>query len=176
MKKLIVILVAIISLCSMFSTYAQQSKLKIAVIDLDYGSGSGNSAMSLTSILTTELVNTKKYVVMERSSVQKIINELKLQSEQKASARAAEIGNLLGVHKIITGECVGDKVSLRLIDVESGAIEAAITTSKDAYVTYYKGWNPKGNKQVSESFSGRRRCVYPSDEEFARKLIDALLN
>jgi len=190
MKKILLILVAVIGF-GVFSTYAQQSKLKIAVIDLDYGSGSGNAAMSLTSLLTTELVNTKKYVVMERSSVQKIINELKLQNEQKASARAAEIGNLLGVHKIITGECVGNKVSLRLIDVESGGIESAVTIEN--YYPYYVRYNKRlityevpESDYIKDQEKIRRKNNYMQqvymkwysepEEAFAKKLLNALLH
>ena len=143
-----------------FSTYAQESKLKIAVIDIGY--------KELTSILTTELVNTKKYIVMERSKVQQIINELGLQSEQNVSARAAEIGNLLGVHKIITGEFLWSgsvaKASLRLIDVESGSIEVAVTM--DDLVR-------KTNGKIKKKGGW---AVHLSSEEFAQKLLDALLN
>jgi len=154
-----------------FSTYAQNSKLRVAVIDLSYPP-EGNSfthyeqsAMNYTSLLTTELVNTKKYVVMERSRVQQIIKELGLQSAQNASTRAAEIGNLLGVHKIITGEYLGNtKVSLRLIDVESGGIEAAVTM--DNYIR-----DKKGEIKKSKGW-----LVTMSDEEFVNKLLAALLN
>ena len=113
-----------------FSTYAQQSKQRIAVINL----AGGANAREITGLLTTQLVNAKKYIVMERSRVQQIIDELGLQSEQNASARAAEIGNLLGVNKIITGEVnwewshfYGVTVVLRLVDIESGAIETAVS-------------------------------------------------
>jgi len=144
-----------------YSTYAQQSKLKIAVIDLGYRGGLGcdeGDAMRLTSILTTELVNTRKYLVMERSKIEQVIKELRLQSAQNASARAAEIGKLLGVHKIVTGEYIDfGKVSLRLIDVESGSIEAAITMENGAR-----------NK--------RGYMIRISDEAFAKKLLDALLD
>ena len=96
---------------STFSTFAQESKIRIAVMDLS-SSYSGNyyfsnfrmpesTAAELTGRLTTELVNTKKYVVIERSRVQQVINELGFQSTQNANARAATIGNLLGVHKIM---------------------------------------------------------------------------
>jgi len=156
-----------------FFVQAQESKLKIAVIDLDYPSSAYasssvdyyNNAKRLTSILTTELVSMRKYVVMERSRIDQVMKELGLQSTQNASARAAEIGNLLGVHKIITGEYISsNSVSLRLIDIESGGIEAAITL--DTYVR-----DKKGKIKKSKGWS-----VRISDEEFAKKLLNALLN
>ena len=113
-----------------FSTYAQESKLRVAVIDLysarDYYV---SYAKEVTSILTTELVNTNKFKVAERSRLEQVIKELGLQSTQDVSVRAAEIGKLLGVHKILTGEFTSEigTTSIRLVDVESGDIEKAVT-------------------------------------------------
>jgi len=109
-----------------------------------------------------KMVNTKKYIVMERSKIEQVIKELRLQSTQNASARAAEIGKLLGVSKIITGEYIGVRVSLRLVDVESGGIEAAVTMSD---------WVIEKDKK------GRTIKQYNmSQEELAKKLLEALLN
>ena len=153
-----------------FSTYAQVPKLRIAIIDLDYADPySKNYVMNLTGLMITELVNTKKYIVLERSRVQQIINELGLQSTQKASARAAEIGNLLGVHKIITGEFIPhqgwSEMNLRLIDVESGSIEAAV--SIDNFVRDKNGKAKFNNRNIPS-------CI--SDEDFVKKSLNALLN
>ena len=153
------------------STYAQQSKPKIAVIDLSKSDiYNNNQAMNLTGLLTTDLVNTRKYVVMERSRVQQIINELGLQNTQNASARAAEIGNLLGVSKIITGELVADgpalRANIRLIDVESGGIEAAVSVDNAVR---------DKNGKIKLVCKGCRAYEI-SDEEFAQKILVALLN
>ena len=157
---------------STFSAHSQQSRQRIAVIDLAYSGGSYEYeitrpyAMELTGLLTTQLVNTRKYVVMERSRIQQVIRELGLQNEQNVNARAAEIGNLLGVQKIITGEYNGWSylVNLRLIDIESGGIEASV--SMDKYVRDNKGKIIK-KKGVN---------VQMTNEEFANKLLAALLN
>ena len=182
--------------------YAQESKIRIAVIDLDYnnegydreGYWEGgkiipykNYAMDLTSSLTTELVNTKKYIVIERSRIEQVIKELGLQSTQNASARAAEIGNLLGVRKIITGEYLGDgKVSLRLIDVESGGIEAAITVDKNTFYdvglySYRRGLSKIYEKDEPISYDKKkyytsRISISHKDKRFPKMLLDALLN
>jgi len=151
-----------------FSIYAQDAKLRVAVIDLSstnskYGWSDANA---ITSILTTELVNANKYRVVERSRIEQIIRELGLQSTQDVSARAAEIGKLLGVHKILTGECRADvgtydyyqaKTSIRLIDVESGDIDKAITI--DNYVSNKRG----------------KFVRWRSNQEIAQKIISELL-
>jgi len=162
MKKILLILVVIISFG--ITANAQESKLRIAVIDL---SGTGNSdsnwanAKTITSLLTTELVNTKRYRVVERSKIEQILSEQGLQASQAASAQAVELGKLLGVHKIITGEYSGigyfhGTTSIRLIDVETGDIEAAITIKNGIY-------DKKGRFQRNLSY-----------EEIAKKIVSEL--
>ena len=128
-KRNFVVFVCLIFFGS-FSTHAQESKHSIAVVNLQYDLPVYEE--STIRFLTDELVNTKKYTIVERSKVEQAINELGLQDTQSASERnthAAEIGNLLGVEKVITGKVsLSDKgrtVSLCLIDVESGTITTA---------------------------------------------------
>jgi len=120
-----------------FSAFAQEA-LCIAVIDLK--NDQSEFEWSKTGFLTSELVNTKKYTVMERSKVKEVIEELGLQSTQYASDHASEIGNLLGVQKVITGKVfytnrknrsMGRTLSVNLIDIESGAIEATATVEDE---------------------------------------------
>jgi len=128
----LVIFVCLLFFC-IFSTYAQETKPSIAVVDLKYDA---SHEWSKTSFLTNALVNTEKYTVMESSRVKQIVEELGLQSTQYASDHASEIGNLLGVQKVITGKLfytnrknryMGRTLSVNLIDIESGAIEATAT-------------------------------------------------
>jgi hypothetical protein len=152
-----------------FSTYAQETKLRIAVIDFRSTDNSYSYkvafAKELTSIFTTELVNTNRYRVVERSRIEQVIKEQGLQSTQEVSARAVEFGKLLGVKKIITGETSKyGTTSLRLIDVESGDIEKAVTI--DHAVRDKKG-NQKRKKGV---------MWYLSEQEIVQKLLVELLN
>ena len=88
-------------------------------------------AKALTSNLMTQLPNKRilnyRFYVVERSSVDKIIRELGLQTPKEVNACAIEIGKLLGVDKIITGEYAHKTVNIRLVDVKSEIIEKAIT-------------------------------------------------
>ena len=179
------VIFACLLLFSSFSTYAQESKLRIAVIDIydacnekkdDRYFGEINSAAAakeITSILTTKLVNTNKYRVVERSRIEQIIKEQGFQSTQEASVRAVELGKLLGVKKIITGEYsgTGDRyqtngtTSVRLIDVESGEIEAAITF-ENRYKFYENEKDRKHNRYYLKSLS---------IQEIAKKIVLELL-
>ena len=113
-------------------SYAQETKLIVAVIDLSYvHDNSKYTANAITNRLTTELVNTKKFIVTERSRVEQMLKELGLQNAKNANVRAAEIGELLGVDKVITGKQAGgyarETTSIYLIDVKSENIEKTIT-------------------------------------------------
>ena len=129
----LVIFVCFLFIC-MFSTYAQELKPSIAVVDLK--NDLSEYEWSKTSFLTNALVNTQKYAVIERSRVKQVIDELVLQDTQYASDHASEIGNLLGVQKVITGKVVYGSNNNRnmrrilvvnLIDISSGTIEATAT-------------------------------------------------
>jgi len=120
-----------------FSTYAQDEKTSIAVIDLKYDLIMYE--FSKTGFLTNALVSTQKYAVMERSRVKQVIDELELQDKQYASDNAFEIGKMLGVQKVITGKVfytstdrsMGRTLSVSLIDIESGVIEATATVEDE---------------------------------------------
>ncbi|MDR1348497.1 MAG: CsgG/HfaB family protein [Prevotellaceae bacterium] len=146
----------VIMVCLFFfgalSAYAQDSKLRVAVIDIqpaDYRLH-GTIAKEVTGTLTTELVNSNKFRVAERSRIDQIMRELGLQSAQDASVRAAEIGKLLGVHKIITGECSYSIVSIRFIDVESGDIEKAVTIQRYVYNKRGKFQRELGSQEIAK--------------------------
>ncbi|MDR3287104.1 MAG: CsgG/HfaB family protein [Prevotellaceae bacterium] len=148
--------------CFLFSTvsaFSQNEKMRVALIELRDISHNGYSAdvvRLLTSTLTTELVNTNKYRVVERSRINQIIKEQGFQSSQEVSSQAVKIGKLLGINKIITGE--GDKSSanIRFIDVETGDIEAAVTVRRGLY--------KKNGKLIREM----------SVEEWAKKILEEL--
>ena len=105
-----------------------QDKLSVAVLPLQ---GNGIS-LSETSVLTDELrsvmVQTGKYIVVERSSMESILKEQGFQMSGCTSAECAvEAGKLLGVNKMVTGSVgkLGElyNINLRLFDVGTGQIE-----------------------------------------------------
>ena len=182
-KRSLIIFVCLLFFAA-FSTYAQETKLRVAVLDL-YSITKDNSycnyeanAKTLTSALTNELVNTNKFRVVERSRIEDIMKELGLQSDQDASVRAAEIGKLLGVHKIITGEYRGNydrwhfdyaTIYLRLIDVESGDIEKAVTIEAWEKRPYYKNDKDRAKGKVSSYYHYEF-----SKQEIVQKLLAEL--
>ena len=138
------------------ATAVQNEKLRVALIGITatyylYD----DIARELTSILTTELVKTNRFRVVERAKIQEILDEQGFQDSQAASAQAVKIGRLLGIRKIITGE-YGATTTIRFIDVETGDIEAAITIDSSL--------RKKNGKWLR----------FLSREEIAKKLLEEL--
>jgi len=88
-----------------------------------------SNADIIVGAITTEVVNTNRFRVVERSRIDKIMREQGFQRSSLTSEQVVKVGRLLGVNKIITGEYSEDgynsTVNIRLIDVETGDIEAA---------------------------------------------------
>jgi curli biogenesis system outer membrane secretion channel CsgG len=93
---------------------ATSARRRVAVLDFDYGTvhsyvndiwGSDvDIGKGIASMLVTELVQNGPYVVIERTQVDRILNEQNLQQEGRADAStAAKLGRLLGVDAIIIG-------------------------------------------------------------------------
>ncbi|MCL2041801.1 MAG: hypothetical protein FWG84_07170 [Bacteroidales bacterium] len=62
-----------------FSTYAQNEKLRIAVLNI-------TNAPTVTSCLITELVNTNKYIVVERAQIQKNIRRTRVPKHSSSNS------------------------------------------------------------------------------------------
>jgi hypothetical protein len=122
----------IISLFLITSNIYPQTKLNIAVLDLE---GTNISATNLTGFsnrLRTELFKTNAFNVFERNKMNKILEEQGFQLSGCTSNKCAvEIGKIIGVKKIIVGNVdkVGSIYSLniRMVDIETGQIDNIVS-------------------------------------------------
>jgi len=88
----------------------------------------------LVEELTTKLVKEDRVTVAERSRLNEVMKELKLQSSGKVSdASAKQLGHLLGVDAVLVGSYAdfGDtvRVNERIIATESGKVLAATSST-----------------------------------------------
>ncbi|MFA5847383.1 MAG: CsgG/HfaB family protein [Thermodesulfovibrionales bacterium] len=101
----------------------------IAVFDLETtGKVDKDVIRPLTESIRREIVKSGKYEVIDRGNMDKILGEQKFQLSGCVSGQCiVEVGQLLGVGKIITGSVsmVGKTYyfSLQLVNVETGKIE-----------------------------------------------------
>ncbi len=118
----------ILILFLLFSSFVfGQNKERIAVMDLDAEGLSGSEARIISARLRSDLFNTGRFVVFERNKMEDILKEQGFQlSGCTSNDCIVEIGKLIGVHKIVSGNVgkIGNliTINIRLIDVESGEV------------------------------------------------------
>lgn len=111
-----------------------QTRLVVAVCPPANDDGSDNDAgRSLAEELTTALVQ-RKIAVVERSSLDTVLAELLTQNTILFDQSSAQkLGELTGASMVLTGRIVQEKsearVHLRLVDVSSGEILMAISST-----------------------------------------------
>ncbi|MFA4838729.1 MAG: PEGA domain-containing protein [Candidatus Neomarinimicrobiota bacterium] len=104
-------------------------KIAVAILELDPNGISIPEGKALSDRLRIEVFNVGVFEVMEREKMTKILDEMQFQlSGCTTDECAVEIGRMIGVSKMIAGSVskVSEfyTVSIRLIDVETGKIEA----------------------------------------------------
>ena len=110
-----------------------QPKASVAVMDMEPKGVPENEVSALSDRLRTELFRTGAFDVMERGKMQDVLKEQGFQQSGACNtdACAVEIGQMIGVQKIIGGSLgrVGKTytVNLRMIDVKTGRIERSVT-------------------------------------------------
>lgn len=108
-----------------------QSKIKrVAVIPFDtkgYRGFDQNCDIAMADLYSVELLKTGYYEVVERSRLEKIVNELGIQMSGLVDEKtASKAGKLLGVNGLVFGSSAGQPGQftsiVKLVDVETGAI------------------------------------------------------
>jgi TolB-like protein len=104
-----------------------QNKPSIAILELDASGISKTDASVLSDRLQSELINTQKFVVMERAKVAEILNEQGFQASGCTSTDCAvEVGKLVGVEQMVAGNIgkLGEiyTINARLIRVQTGEV------------------------------------------------------
>ena len=116
---------------------------KIAIIPFSYADGRAGVSKDgsvISERLTIKMINSHKFEIIERSVLDKVMTELKLQNSGMIDATSAQqLGKVLGVEAIITGTIVETsggqiEVNARLIKTETAQ---AIGASQ---VTVDKNW------------------------------------
>lgn len=100
---------------------------KIAIIPFSYADGrtAAKDGSVISERLTIKMINMRKFEIIERSVLDKVMNELKLQASGTIDASSAkQLGKVLGVEAIVTGTLVemqGGKIEVnaRLIKTET---------------------------------------------------------
>ena len=127
-KKTLLLLVMGIFLLSVPAFSAE--KMRIALLDLKPDDVPAKTARVVSSMLRTEFINLKKFLVIERSQMQEIIKEQGIQHSGCTDQDCAvQLGRLLSSKKVLLGEVtsLGQSIiiNVRIVDVEKGVSEYA---------------------------------------------------
>ena len=116
------------------SLFAQQNS--IAVIDFENINIRKTDAEALTQRLTSELININKFTILERSLIQKVIEEQKFQYSGHVDVQTvSDIGSMLGADYVIVGSI--SKIGGIYFSVDSRMIE--VKSSKSLKSANYDG-------------------------------------
>ncbi len=110
--------------------FSQEEKMRIAVLELKAVDISAKTASTVSSMLRTDLVNAGKFIVVERSQMDKILAEQGFQQTGCADTECAvQLGRLVSARKILIGELssLGKTImiNVRIVDVEKGVTDFA---------------------------------------------------
>ncbi|URA10194.1 CsgG/HfaB family protein [Thermospira aquatica] len=128
MKRLIAIV--LLGFVSMISLWGETEKVKIAILRIESRLDSSVDMDFLTEQLQMEVVNKQYFLVVERSQLNRILEEQKLRlSGLTEEEQATEIGSFLGAQKIWVGSLAnfGEKymITMKSIDTKTGVIDFA---------------------------------------------------
>lgn len=117
-------------LCLCVFSKAQESKMRVAVLDpttsgiaMDDG-----TKLAVQELISSTFVNTGRYIIIERSMIDRIIKEQSFQNSDMAdNSQATEIGKLAGANKIVLSSVslVGGRnmLSIKVIDITTACID-----------------------------------------------------
>jgi TolB-like protein len=127
-------LLSCLLICIAITGFAQEKKKTIAVLEFaSTGDISKKEVITLTKRFRDMLVQTNSFKVLERDKMDAILKEQDfiLSDDCNSAECAVQVGQLLGVEKMITGDIgnVGNTwtIGLRMIDMSSGEIERTET-------------------------------------------------
>jgi len=113
-----------------FSLHAQNEKIRVAVFD-PTSSGTGideGTKLAVREIISSVFVNTGKYTIVERSLIDKVMQEQKFSNSGAVDdSQISEIGKVLGANKIVLSVVTlaggRNMLSLKLVDVQTADVE-----------------------------------------------------
>lgn len=88
-------------------------------------------AESVTEVLTAAIQQTGRFVVVERKTMNALVQEREFQASQDEDAKLAQAGKTLAIRKMLSGSLgrLGSKYvfHLKMVDVQSSSVDLAIS-------------------------------------------------
>src|SRR3989339_890913 len=128
------VVLLIICLALLHSDGFAEEKIKIAVMDLDAKNVPKATAFAVSDLLRNDLYASKKYTIVERSQMEKILKEQMFQQTGCVSTECAvEVGKILNATQMIVGSIstlgLEYSITIRVVDVETTETKFSATLS-----------------------------------------------
>ncbi|MBP7341244.1 MAG: hemopexin repeat-containing protein [Smithellaceae bacterium] len=125
LKYLLIHLTAFALIAAAVAGFAADKKSSVAVLDFESVGAEEHLGKAVAEIIRTELVDAKKFRVVERSQINKALTEQRFQQSGVIDEKSATaIGKLLGADLIVIGSVVkigsSYTINSRMIDVGTG--------------------------------------------------------
>ena len=121
MKKIILLFAAL-------TTIATVSAQRVAVLDFNAGTGVSQADVDGISSIFNTYFSPDGYTLVERTSIDRVIDEQKFQRGKMTQSQMVRVGEILNVSKVVIGDVnivMGQyNIDVRVVNVESGTISA----------------------------------------------------
>ncbi|MBD3422167.1 MAG: DUF2380 domain-containing protein [Chitinivibrionales bacterium] len=137
--------------------YTPEVKKSVALNGLAGRGIDNHEAATLTDVLRTEIINTGRFQMMERSEMEEILKEQAFQHSGACNEEACvvEMGQILGIDQMISGSVgkVGKaySINVRVVEVRSGKI---VNTVAHTYTGPIEGLLTTEMKVVAKKLAG----------------------
>ena len=156
--------------CLLFSFPFISFAQRIAVLEFSAGVGVSIADVDGLSSIFTTYFHPAGYSLVERSEIDRVINEQNFQRSSISELQMVKIGKILNLSKIVIGKVnvIGAEYNVRIVNVESGTI---VATDGSSFPT---GSYRNNMKSLAESLSQK---LSPSESTLAPNEIPiAILN
>lgn len=155
-------------ICFLSLNLYSEEKKSLAVLNLEGKNVPQNTASAVTEMVTTEIVNTGKFQVVERNQMRNILSEQGFQQTGCTDqACAVKIGKLLSAQKILMGSVSkidkGLVINIRIVDVEKGIAEMAAMEKAES-----ESMLPETAKKIARKITGKKGTI-EEDESFTTR-------
>ena len=107
---------------------ATVSAQRVAVLDFNAGTGVSQADVDGISAIFNTYFSPKGYTLVERTSIDRVIDEQDFQRSKMTQSQMVRVGELLNVSKVVIGDVnlvMGQyNIDVRVVNVESGTISA----------------------------------------------------
>ena len=153
---------------------AQNKKVKVAVMDFKNGVGvEKEEVIGLSDMLINSLYETGKFSIIERSQLNKVLEEQGFQASELCDEQLVQVGKILGVNSILVGTVnfMASKknydgsfegeynVDVRAVDVESGKIVTTAGATKKSSQTY-REMMKKISRQLAKNLADEKEADF----------------